>query len=153
MADRRESHPFDVRPVESLADERDRRAIEEAEQMRATGKRVKALRGATDGALAIYTPAEAGPAWFGTSQSRPNYSVRGQIVVSVILAAICAAVIYAATQGDDEVRGVLWTLTGCVAAVWVMSAAILAWSLCSRRVRRKRNLDDPLPGEGAPRRL
>lgn len=135
-----------VRPVLTLQQERDQALLDEAASRRARGEKVKALRGAEDGELRIYTKAEAGPAWSNGSSSRAVFSLGGQIVlVGIISVVMVALIVLSLRYGPDElpIFAVGFVIGG---VVWVASAIVLIRTIIAVRLRRRRGLPEPVPG-------
>jgi hypothetical protein len=120
--------------------------LEEAAARRAQGERVKALRGATDGVLRIYTRAEAGPAWSESSSTRAVYAVSGLVALFGIISAILIILIIAAVGFGSDGAGQFAVGFVIVGFVWAVSATVLGRALRAKHLRRKRGLPDPIQG-------
>ncbi|MFK4852325.1 hypothetical protein ACI3KT_11875 [Microbacterium sp. ZW T6_19] len=134
-----------MRPVLTPAQERDQVILDAAAARRAAGEKVRALRGAEDGRLRIYTKAEAGPAWSRSSSSRAVFALSGQLVLFAIISAILALMVVMAVRFDGSEQGAIFVGVFVVGAVWVATAVIVIRSIIAARLRRRSGLPAPRP--------
>lgn len=134
-----------VRAVLTPAQERDQAILDAAAARRATGERVRALRGVDDGVLRIYTKAEAGPAWTRSSSSRAVFALSGQLVLFAIISAVLALMIVMAVVTDPAEQSAIFVGVIIVGTVWTSSAVVLFTSIIAARLRRRSGLPAPQP--------
>lgn len=139
---RRSQNP---RPGHDAQRRREQDILDEAAARRARGEQVKALRGATDRRLRIYTKREAGLAWRADTSSRAIYSVGGLWVLFGIISVpllIITVLAIRAPAADQPLFAVGFVIMG---AVWAVALIALLRSAAATRARRRRQLPTPIP--------